>query len=462
MLDNWAFPIKLESEVAAIIAQQQINGVGFDKDRAEQYADTLLNARRSQHNELNKFFGYVTEDKDRTCARPFKPDGTYAEKVKKLLKGEDMPIAGPFTHIEMNPGSRQFVIKKLLEAGWKPAPDQYSEQGQPKLTVKGKPVESLFSVEGGLGNALADYYTIQDRLSTIIGWLYAVRDDGRITATANPLGTPTGRMTHQVVVNVPGATEKDGELIWYPDKQDEFFGTEMRSLFCVPQHRWEEGYRFLGYDASGLEARIMAHYLNDQKLIDIIVDPEGDFHQLIWDAIYDVCSSRGLAKGIEYALIYGASDAKLGWMADIKKKGWSDKKLGKYIRRNIMRKLPALDLLIQKVQKEAEQGFVRGLDGRLIRIRSTHSALNAKFQSAGAIVMKVALVMLMKEATKRNLDFMKVIDMHDEGQNEVHKKDCEEFGNLAVNSIKKAGQFLGVRCPLDAEYDVGHNWAMTH
>ena len=53
-----------------------------------------------------------------------------------------------------------------------------------------------------------------------------------------------------------------------------------------------------------------------------------------------------------------------------------------------------LRTLTDRVQREAKSGFVKGLDGRKLTVRSAHAALNTLLQGAGAIVMKKALMIL--------------------------------------------------------------------
>ena len=132
-----------------------------------------------------------------------------------------------------------------------------------------------------------------------------------------------------------------------------------------------------------------------------------------------------------------------------------------------MRKTPALATLKKAVEKAVkERGYLRGLDGRHLKIRSVHSALNTLLQSAGALVMKKALVILDNELQSRGYvpgkDYEFLANIHDEWQMEARPEIAEEVGKVAVESIRKAGKYFKFRCPLDGEYRVGKNWAETH
>ena len=83
-------------------------------------------------------------------------------------------------------------------------------------------------------------------------------------------------------------------------------------------------------------------------------------------------------------------------------------------------------------------------------------------QSAGAIIMKRALVILDGYARQYNIDYKFVGNIHDEIQTEVIEDKAEFFGTLAVGSIIEAGTYYEMNCPLDAEYQVGDDWSQTH
>jgi DNA polymerase I len=95
-------------------------------------------------------------------------------------------------------------------------------------------------------------------------------------------------------------------------------------------------------------------------------------------------------------------------------------------------------------------------------VRSEHAALNSLLQGAGAIVMKQALVMLDAGIRKQKLRAKFCANVHDEWQLECHPDDAEAVGKMAVESIKGAGQYFNLRCPLDGEYKVGKSWRDTH
>lgn len=443
---GWSQSIKLEHQVAKIITQQEINGVQFDINKAQGYIKELEERKEDLYRKIRPFLKkevvipYKVEVK-----KPFKKDGTHPLSVINWF-GENIPdIGGPFSRVDFEEPSiskRQKLSAQLLRLGWKPR--HFTEKGSPKITVDKEPCPSLLKIDGSIGKDLASWFTYNHRQSQIQGWLDQPRlaVDGRLPAGANPCGTNTGRMRHRVVVNVPKAVKQV------------IFGHEMRSLFIA-----KEGYKLVGHDASGLELRMLAHYMNDPHYTEVLLN--GDLHSFNQELAG--LPTRDDAKTFIYAFNYGAGDKKLGSIVG------GDSKAGAEIRERFLANNPALGRLIERVKKASERGYLIGLDGRKLMMRrndrgkvATNKALNTLLQGAGAVVMKVSMCYLDKWVKQYELDVKKVIDMHDEAQAEVHPDHVEKYSQLAVKSIIKAGEFLNLRCPLDAEAKVGNNWAETH
>ena len=164
--------------------------------------------------------------------------------------------------------------------------------------------------------------------------------------------------------------------------------------------------------------------------------------------------SRDQAKTFIYAFLYGAGDEKLGSVVQ------GNRRDGKRLRGSFLNNLPSLANLKDRVERASQRGYLKGLDDRKVTIRSPHSALNTLLQSAGAIIMKKALV-LFKESIK-DMDAHFVANVHDEWQVEVKKEIAEEVGQRGVQAIVDAGIYFNLRCPLDGEYKIGDNWSETH
>jgi DNA polymerase I-like protein with 3'-5' exonuclease and polymerase domains len=226
------------------------------------------------------------------------------------------------------------------------------------------------------------------------------------------------------------------------------YGKECRSCWTV-----EKGYKLVGIDASGLELRMLAHYMNDEAYTTEVVS--GDIHTANQKAAG--LQERNQAKTFIYAFLYGAGSTKIGKIV-----GGSAKE-GQQLIDAFLKNTPKLRALREKVARIfAEKGTLPGLDGRKLLVRSEHSALNTLLQGAGAIVMKQALVILESSLRKNKIDFKFVANVHDEWQIEVREEQAEDAGKLGVLAIEEAGRVLNMRCPLTGEFKTGYTWEQTH
>jgi len=310
---------------------------------------------------------------------------------------------------------------------------------------------------------LSEYLMVEKRLGQLAtgkeAWLKHVRPDGRIHGEVTTNGAVTGRMTHSKpnIAQVPGLTDKKtGKPMPY--------GKECRSLFIVPV-----GKKLVGCDADALELRCLAGYMaryDGGAYIKTVLEGKKelgtDMHTVNAKALG---TTRDIAKVWFYAFIYGAGDFKLGTILNAPR--GKEMEWGRRSRARFLKNLPALKTIIEKVQKAvAKKGFLKGLDGRQLRVRSSHSAFNTLLQSAGAILMKAALVLLDEDLQRagyvpgRHYEF--VANVHDEFQIEADEEIADDVGKRAVTAIIKAGEFFGFGCPLNGNAECGSSWATTH
>ena len=327
-----------------------------------------------------------------------------------------------------NPGSRKQIGEKLMELGWKPK--DFTEKGQPIVdeTV-------LANVKIPEAQMIAEYLMLQKRVAQIESWLEAVGKDGRVHGKVITNGAVSGRATHSSpnMAQIPATRS--------------VYGKECRSCWTV-----EEGNVLVGTDLSGIELRCFAHYLNDVEYSNEVVN--GDVHTRNQNAFG--VATRDLAKTVLYATLYGASPGKVGTII-----GGSEKQ-GKKIIDNFQRNVPAYAALKKKVSKFAAKGWIPGLDGRRLQIRSEHSALNTLLQSAGAIIAKQWIVCFHKELKAKKIPFKLVAWVHDEVQIEVPEKYGKIVGEIVVKAAADAGEILKFRCPVGAEFKTGKNWYDCH
>lgn len=119
------------------------------------------------------------------------------------------------------------------------------------------------------------------------------------------------------------------------------------------------------------------------------------------------------------------------------------------------------------MKRKAEvNGYLIGLDGRQLHVRSGHAALNTLLQSAGALIMKKALCCLDEQLQARGLlpgiDYEFVANVHDEWQVEVSEEHAETVARESEKAFEAAGDYFNFRCPITGEAKIGNNWAETH
>lgn len=423
--------LQLEHEVAEIINLQIRHGFLFDVKKAEKLYQKLLRRKEELLEQLQEVFPpwYVE-------LKPFIPKRN--NKKKGYVAG--VPVRRQKL-VHFNPSSRQHIAYQLQKKyGWKP--QEFTEGGVPKIDD-----EVLATLPYEEAPLLSEYLMIEKRLGQLAegnkAWLKLVTNANRIHGDVITCGAVTGRMTHKDpnVAQVPAVNVP--------------YGKECRELFTV-----RPGYKLVGADASGLELRCLAHYMArydggayGKEVV------EGDIHTVNQKAAG--LPTRDDAKRFIYAFLYGAGAEKLGSITG------GGKKEGNALKRKFLKKIPALKSLIDDVQRVSkERGYLKGIDGRQLKVRALYSALNTLLQSAGAIVMKKALVILYNDLTAKGYEhgreYAFCANIHDEFQIEVREDLADEVGQMAVEAIRKAGKYFEFRCPLDGEYQVGNNWAETH
>jgi len=398
---------QLEHQVQWIIQDQQRNGWELDQRLCAELMATFKERMNEIEENLQAIFPPIVEQR-------------ISEKTGKRLKDKVTVF---------NTGSRQQLAERLstLGAVWT------------EVTPSGKPVvdEKTLRYNENIPEAklALEYLLLQKRYAQVKSWLEHVQEDGRVHGRVTSNGAVTGRMTHQSpnMAQVPASYSE--------------FGKECRSCWIVPK-----GKKLVGFDASGLELRMLAHYMNDEDYTNVLLTD--DIHTR--NQLAAGLETRSQAKTFIYAFLYGAGDAKIGSIVG------GDSRDGAELKQRFLRNTPALEDLRERVGKAAKRGHLKGLDGRKLWIRSEHAALNTLLQAAGAIVMKQGLIILDDYAKQWSLNYKFVGNIHDEVQTEVDEQQADTFGWLAVECLKAAGLHFNLRCPLDGEYQVGTTWADTH
>ena len=394
--------IDLEHQVRVIVDQQEKNGFYLDVRKAM----SLYNTLRDEANELEKW-GRIRFDPTR-------------KDLKTKIK-----------YIPFNIGSRQQIADRLMEIGWKPK----------KHTDKGNVIvneEVLDGINLPEAKKISRYLLLQKRIAQIKSWIEACDDkDNRVHGKVLTLKTVTGRMAHHSpnMAQIPAVRSP--------------YGKECRECWTVEN---PYTHSIVGTDASGLELRCLAHLMNDANFTDEVLT--GDIHTA--NMKMAGLTDRDQAKTFIYAFMYGAGASKIGKIVG---KGAKE---GQQLIDRFLSNMPALKRVRDGVTKAGMRGKIKGIDGRLLHVRSPHAALNTLLQGAGAVVCKLWLVNMNKRIQSTGVDAKLVASIHDEYQYEVAKKDVQKFGSITKDAMKDTEQQLQMKCPLDNEWKEGTTWAETH
>jgi DNA polymerase I-like protein with 3'-5' exonuclease and polymerase domains len=300
--------------------------------------------------------------------------------------------------------------------------------------------EELERLNHPLYSAVAALRQVENALVVLKGLERATKD-GVLYMQVHPFHTISGRVGHAMpnISNVPGI--------------DSPFGSDLRSIITPGKDRI-----IFGMDASSLEARILAHFLAPISTKFRRMVTQGDVHQLI---ATESGVSRGQAKQLLYALMYGAGNPKLQEITNL---------CGEDLERTIHSLRNSISGFFE-LNKSLMQSFeetrrVRSIDGRQLPVEKKHAILNLLLQSSAAYCMKLFAVHLTQRLKNLNCDphthWDLLIFAHDEFQISVHPSLINVFEEQARHSLRDVEKELSLQCPLEMRFKVGKNWAETH
>ena len=412
-LPEW---VSLEHQVANILTRQELHGWQFDEEAARELECSLRQELRDLTQVLQRRYPYVP-------GTEFTP--------KRNNKRQGYVEGATFTRLkDFNPSSREHVAWILTTFdGWKAE----------VMTSTGKPmVEETVLKNHGTGLAL-NFLRILE-LTKILGmmsegvnaWLKLCTSAKRLHHSCS-VGCATFRCSHRN----PNLAQVPSDLTY-------------RRLFTATP-----GQVMVGADLSGIELRMLSHYLAryDTYFGDNLLN--GDIHQLNADKIG---ITRKLVKTVTYAFLYGAGNEKIGYSYDKQLTPARAKAKGREIKEAFIEAIPGLSDLLSAVKSAADRGFVKGIDGRKILVDSPHKALNYLLQgSAGVIAKRWMVISSDNEFCCSQLAFI-----HDELQYECHPDHANDLKFMLEFSAVRAGEYYDLRIPIAAEGKIGANWAEVH
>jgi len=421
-LPEW---VALEHDVAQILTKQELHGWYFDTDAAWKLASSL----RSELEEISQ----VLRNKYPFVAGP--------EFTPKRNNGPAGYVEGAvFTRLkETNVTSRDH-ISWILQTfhGWKPA----------QMTPTGKPI---------IDEVILKEIAVSDGITTAADFakcLDITKSLGMISEGTNAwlkLCTTANRIHHHCSV----ATNTHRCAHRKPNLGQVKSDPEFRKLFKA-----SPGQVLVGADLSGIELRMLAHYLakyDAGRYADILLN--GDIHQVNADKIG---ISRRAVKTVTYAFLYGAGDAKIGHSFDSSLNDSSAKRKGKEIREAFVSAIDGLAELLAAIKTASEKGFIKSIDGRKIKLDSSHKALNYLLQSGAGVVAKRWMVIADQTIKTTQLCASQLAFIHDELQYECSEEHARDLSTSLVYSAIAAGEYYNLRIPIAAEAKIGRDWSEVH
>jgi len=431
-LPDW---VQMEHQVAQILTQQEIHGWYFDEQRSQELESTLRREVEELTKVLRKQFPFVggamfTPKRDNRTLGYIQGTGRI-ETHEHFGEETEIEECSTTRLKEFNPTSRDHIAW-ILKNHFKWIPTE--------MTATGKPIIDeviLTDIEIPFSTSCAKVLDLTKKLGMISQGVNAW----------NKLVTKS-RIHHHcsVATSTFRCSHRRPNLSQVPS--DERF----RCLFTA-----SPSLRMVGADLSGIELRMLAHYLaryDGGRYAEVLLN--GDIHQENADKIG---ISRKLVKTVTYAFLYGAGDQKIGLSYDKQLPENKAKKKGKEIRKAYIDAIPGLKELLEGVHKASERGHLLGLDNRRIIVDSRHKSLNYLLQGSAAIVAKRWMVLAHKNLPKNS---HQVAFIHDELQYECEEKNVEDLKFLLELSAVQAGEYYNLRIPIAAESKAGMNWAQVH
>ena len=412
---------RLEHQVAEILTTQEIHGWTFNEQKAQQLESSL----RREMEELTEILRNQWTLIGGALFTPKRDNSTQGYRA-----------GAEFQRLkEFNPTSRDHIAWILTNR---------LNVKLNQTTTTGKPIiDEITLTEINIPFSLqcAKCLTLKKKLGMISEGVNAW----------NKLVTGKGRIHHHcsVSTNTFRCAHRKPNLAQVPATP------EFRELFTA-----SPGMVMVGADLSGIELRMLAHYLgryDGGRYGDILLN--GDIHQVNADKIG---ISRRQVKTVTYAFLYGAGNIKLGQSYDDTLSDKEAAKKGKEIREAYVSAIDGLSDLLKAVKNKSLAGYLLAIDGRRVLVDSPHKSLNYLLQCCAGIVAKRWMVIANEFITQQFSQASQLAFVHDELQYECLPTDINEIKHTLEKSAVDAGEYYGLRCPIAAESKSGNNWSEVH
>lgn len=464
---KWQLALKIEHSAADFCRRLEENGFPFDIRAAEDLRQTWETEVQTLNDQFQKDFPPRFE-----LIREINPVLTKTGRLhsKDFRWWEGDPNDGCFgvgnafslvRPVPFDPASKQKVIDRLWEHGWKPYnktdghkdyvrrprrerdPERLQHFQRYGYKLDKQNLDTLPKVAPQSAHSLVRWLELTGLLNQLKGWIGLYNNDtGRIHGRFHSIGAWSHRCSHSNPNMANASTYAPVRALWTstPDSV------------------------LVGCDAAGIQLRILAHYMDDERFTNALVagkkEDGTDPHTLNAHALGEHClkhkDPRDRAKTFIYAWLLGAANGKIGEILEC-----SAKDAGEAVEKFIAA-YPGLKRLKEKqIPHDARQGYFQGLDGRFVRQLEERLVISGYLQNGEGVVMKLAR-MLWEDKLRGKIWYEPVNFVHDEWQTLCNREDADLVGQTQAWSIMKAGEVLKTKCPLAGEYKIGSNWKETH
>jgi DNA polymerase-1 len=380
------------------------------------------------------------------------------EKLLELSKSFEQRLEGLESHIfavageEFNVKSSQQLGYILFEKLKLPVQKKTRKKTGYSTDVK---VLTILARHHELPALILDHRTLAKLKST-----YA-------DALANLINPETGRIHtsyNQTVAATGRLSSSDPNLQNIPIRTDD--GREIRRAF-IPRKGWF----LVSADYSQVELRILAHYSDDEILIQAFWDNE-DIHARTAAEVFQTDPSsitpelRRQAKAINFGIIYGMSAYGLSQQLQISQKmakTYIDNYFARYqgVRRY-------MDHIIKETSRDKKTstllGRIRFLPdinspNRNLRQFTERTAINTPIQGTAADLLKLAMIRIDAAFREKNLRSAMILTVHDELVFDVAPDELEEVKILVKGLMEGVWE---LKAPLKVNVEWGRNWAEVH
>jgi DNA polymerase-1 len=245
-------------------------------------------------------------------------------------------------------------------------------------------------------------------------------------------------------------------------------GRSIRKAF-IPR---EKDNYILSADYSQIELRIMAHYSNDENMINAF-KRDHDIHTETALKVFNVQSKKDVtknmrrkAKEVNFGIIYGIGAFGLANRLEMRNSE------AKAIIDRYFEKYPKVRDYMDKTKKFArDNGYVQTLMGRrrylkqinnqnaAARAEDERAAINMPIQGTAADMIKIAMINIFEDFRKNKLKSKMLLQVHDELVFEVFKDELEEVKKIVTRNMKNA---IKLNVPIEVDIGYGKNWFDAH